>query len=259
MMPGRSQIRRTLRRATLFTRRVASEQLIERRRGIETGRVVDLDALGIESEERVRYEPSGWLDLRRALRGRDVGPDDVFLDLGSGKGRVVLAAARYPFKRVIGVELSEQLNDVARRNLKAMQPKLRCRAVEIVSADVVDYEIPDDVTLVYLYNPFRGAVFDAAMRKLIASVDRRPRTVRVLYRTPLERARLEATGRFRLERVVHGLRPRREWSRYRSLRVYALEPRPGSASAAEDAVSGRAQAGEPGRGEAHGRSQQRAG
>jgi SAM-dependent methyltransferase len=253
-MPGRTRIRRTLRSATLYARRVVSERLIERPRGIETGRVVDLDALGIESEERVRYEPSGWLDLRRALRRRDVGPDDVLLDLGSGKGRVVLAAARYPFKRVIGVELSEELSEVARRNLQAVQPKLRCRAVELVTADVVDYEIPDDVTLVYLYNPFRGAVFDAAMRKLIASVDRHPRTVRVLYRTPLERARLEATGRFRLERVVHGLRPRRSWSQYRSLRVYALEPRLGSAPAAEYAVGGRAQAGEPRRGEPNGRS-----
>src|SRR5437763_11062946 len=67
--------------------------------------------------DRVRYEPSGWGYLARALDPAEVGPDDVFVDFGSGKGRVVYQAGRLPFRRVIGVEVSEELNRIARRNL----------------------------------------------------------------------------------------------------------------------------------------------
>src|SRR3712207_1940229 len=89
-------------------------------RGLEdTGVQVDRDELGIDDPKYNRYEASAWRWVPRALRGRKVGPDDVFVDLGSGKGRVVLAAARFPFKRVIGVEIAESLNEVARANVEA--------------------------------------------------------------------------------------------------------------------------------------------
>ena len=185
---------------------------------------MDLADLGLAEADRVRYEPSGWLDLRGALRRGDVGSDDVFIDFGSGKGRVVLEAARYPFRRVIGVELSEELTSHAKANLEAYRGKLRCRDVEFVTADVVGFEIPDDVTVAYMYNPFRGEVFQTVIEKLIASVERNPRTLHLVYRTPLEQQRLERSGRFELVRVVRALRPSRRWAWYRSTRVYRVAP-----------------------------------
>jgi SAM-dependent methyltransferase len=223
-MTRRQQLRGAVRHATLRARQIVSDGLFERRQGIETGGHVDLEDLGLAGTDRIRYEPSGWLDLRRILRRGDVGPGDVFIDLGSGKGRVVLQAARYPFGRVIGVELSHELTRMARANLEATRQRLRCRDVELVTADMTQYAIPDDVTVAYLYNPVRGESFQAVVDQLIASVDRRPRTVRVIYRTPLEHGRLDATGRFRLMRVARGLRPSRHWAWYRSVRLYALEP-----------------------------------
>ena len=196
--------------------------LIDRWRGIETSRDVDLGALGLGDPDRVRYEPSGWLDLRRVLGAKDVDADDVFIDLGSGKGRVVLAAARYRFARVVGVELSPQLSVVAVRNVEACRHRLRCRDVRLETADLAGYRIPDDVTVVYIYNAFKGELFAAVMDELIASVDRRPRGLRLIYRTALEHDRLMATGRFRLVRVARGLGPGRRWSQKMAIRVYEL-------------------------------------
>jgi predicted RNA methylase len=211
------------REAYLTVRRVSADVLVERRWGTETGRVADLGALGVDAPGRVRYEPSGWLDLRRVLDRADVTADDVFLDLGCGKGRVVLQAARYPFRRVMGVELSPVLRDVAAANVEARRAHLRCRDVELVVADAASFVIPDDVTVIYLYNPFRGAVFEAAVAQMVASLDRAPRRLRVIYRTPLEEPALLATGRFRLERSVAGMRPTRGWAQKMSIRVYVAE------------------------------------
>jgi SAM-dependent methyltransferase len=212
------------RSAYLSLREVLANTLVERRWGTETARVADLGDLGVDAPGRVRYEPSGWLDLRRILRRRDVGASDVFLDLGCGKGRVVLQAAGYPFRRVVGVELSPELCDVARANVAARRDALRCRDVEIVVADAATFEIPDDVTVIYLFNPFRGDVFAAAVEQIVASLERAPRPLRVIYRTPMEEELLLRTNRFRTVRSVRGLRPGRAWSQKMSTRLYVAEP-----------------------------------
>ena len=220
-----TRLRPHARRTYLTVRRTLSSTLIERWTGTETSSEVDLQTLGLAAEGRVRYEPSGWLDLRRILRPGDVAPDDVFADFGSGKGRVVLEAARYPFKRVIGVELSDELTAIAARNVAAAERTRRCGAVELVTSDVLDFEMPDDLTVAYVYNPFSGAIFEGLLTKLIETVDRVPRTVRLIYRTPLEHARVMATDRFRVVRSVRGFRPGRAWAEKMSIRLYELEPK----------------------------------
>jgi SAM-dependent methyltransferase len=145
----------------------------------------------------------------------------VFIDFGCGKGRVVFQAAMYPFRRVIGVELVPDLADVARENIRRALPKLRCKHVEIVTADVVNYEVPDDVTFVYFFDPFHGEIFSAVVAKLLASLRRRPRELTIIYFDPAEEQTLLAAGA-KLVKTTRGLRPTREWSQENSVRVYKL-------------------------------------
>ena len=207
-------------------------RLLERRHGIETLGVIELEELGLAGPGRQRYRPTEWTTLRRILRHREVGREDVFIDFGSGLGRVVYQAAlKYPFKRVIGVELSEQLNDVARRNLARNQERLRCRSVELVAGDVLDYDIPDDVTVAFFANPFQGPIFATVIERLLVSFDSHPRTLRLIYRNPVEHAHLMSTGRFRPVRRLRGMRPGADWSRSNSTIMYVATPGRGLAAA----------------------------
>src|SRR4051794_65114 len=147
----------------------------EWRWSLETRGEVELDEIGVSDPERRRYAPTPWLTLRRILSPREIDADDVFLDYGSGKGRIVFLAARYPFRRVIGVEISERLNAVARANVERNRRRLRCRDVELITADAALFVLPDDVTVVYLNDPFTGSVFQAVLRQIVASLERRPR------------------------------------------------------------------------------------
>jgi hypothetical protein len=211
---------RTLRPAYVFFRD-AGGRYLERRYGIETMRVIPLDELGLDAPDRVYYRPTEWSTLPRILRRRDVGPDDVFVDFGSGLGRVVFQAAlRYPFKRVVGVELSEELNRVAHGNVEHNRARLRCQQVELVTSDVLEFPIPDDMTVAFFANPFQGALFATVIDRLLVSLDRRPRRLRLIYRNPVEHASLMATGRFRPVRRLRGLRPTPEWSRAYSTVMY---------------------------------------
>jgi cyclopropane fatty-acyl-phospholipid synthase-like methyltransferase len=85
--------------------------------------------------------------LPRALRYLGVSDRDTFVDFGCGKGRVVHQAARRPFRRVIGVEISPVLAEVARNGLAARRHQHRCGSVEIVVSDVTQYRVPDDLTI----------------------------------------------------------------------------------------------------------------
>ncbi len=205
--------------------RTASSRLVEWRTGIETEGNIDLRSLGCEAEGRVYYMPSGWTTLPRILPRRDVGPEDVFLDFGSGLGRVVFQAARYPFKRVVGVEVSEQLQATARANIDRNRERLRAGEVQLVTCDAATFEIPDDVTVAYLFNPFTGSLFSKVITNLLESYDRRPRRLRIIYRNPVEHEFLLSTGRVRVVRRLSGLRPTPQWSRSNATFLYEVTAR----------------------------------
>jgi len=207
-------------------RNFLGRRLFERSHAVSTDGRVHLDELGLGAPGRISYTPSAWLTLRRALPRRAVDRDDVFIDYGSGKGRVVLQAAHYPLKRVIGLEISEELNDFARRNLDGFYGRLACERIELVTADVLDYQPPDDVTIAYLYNPFRGEILSTAIERLIESVDRNPRRLRIVYVNPIDHDLLMATGRIELKRRLRGLRPTKSWARSASTHVYEIVPPP---------------------------------
>ena len=168
-------------RKPLGRARRAGFRAFERALNVDTGGEVELEDLNVDAPEREGYEGSGWIDLRRMLRRGEVSPQDVFVDLGAGKGKIVMLAARYQFARVTGVEISEDLNVICRRNLAQGRYKQRAKQVELVTADIAEYEIPDDVTVAYIYNTVRGETFDRVIANLVASVDRRPRSMRVIY------------------------------------------------------------------------------
>jgi precorrin-6B methylase 2 len=155
-----------------------------------------------------------------------VGADDVFADIGAGKGRVVYQAARrYDLKRVIGVELSPELAGEARANLERHRDRLRCDDVEIVTSDALAWEVPDDLTIAYMFRPFTGATFGGMIDNLIASYDRSPRRLRIVYVNPEEHDLIMATGRvrelpMRASMVARVQRYDRYWAR-----LYEVTPR----------------------------------
>lgn len=169
-------------------------------RGLQTaGPEVELDHF---RPDCTHYVPSGWLDLRRALPKRTVRPTDVFVDFGSGKGRMVYQAAKYPFARVVGVEISAKLNELARQNIERNLHRLVCRNIDLVNADAADFEIPDDMTVAYFFIPFTGETFEAVLQNIIRSLDRNPRRLRIIYSYPAPEDRILSTGRFELVRTV---------------------------------------------------------
>jgi Histone methylation protein DOT1 len=194
---------------------------------LRTEGVVWLEELDLanpeRNSERNHYKAVGWSILPRILPAREISSADVFIDYGSGMGRIVYAAAaRYPFQRVIGLEVSGQLNEIARSNLDRNAHLLRCRNVELITADVLDYQPPSDITVAFFANPFTGTTFETAVGRLLDAVQG---PLRIIYANPVEHSMLVQTGRLKVIRRLRGWRPGREWSRWNVTLMYEYDPR----------------------------------
>jgi SAM-dependent methyltransferase len=112
--------------------------------------------------------------------------DYTFIDLGSGKGRTLLMASDYPFRRIVGVELLPSLHQIAQQNVRQYKSESqRCFSLESVCADAAAFPFPDDPLVLFLFNPFP----ESGMRQVVANLEQslraHPRPVYILYHNPL--------------------------------------------------------------------------
>lgn len=128
--------------------------------------------LGFHNDECKHYWPTQFPDFRTIMRALGIEPHEhVFLDYGAGMGRSMILAARYPFRRVLGVEISPELAEIAKKNFHLCRLKLKCRDIEIIICDASQFDPPADVTVFYFNNPFFGKVLTTVLHKLHRHAD----------------------------------------------------------------------------------------
>lgn len=171
-----------------FGRRQASSpnNAFDREFGTDTAGLVPLWKLSVEGPHRQqghRYEASDPNTVREAIENLSIEPENfAFVDIGSGKGLTLLVASEYPFRRIIGVEFSPELDAIAAENIrKYRSPKRKCSDVSSVCADATNYEFPAENTLFYLYNPFSEDVLQRMLENLKASLMRNKREIYLAY------------------------------------------------------------------------------
>jgi SAM-dependent methyltransferase len=104
-----------------------------------------------------RYEGTPVGVIRKLIRRLPIERHRfTFIDLGSGKGRVLLIAGQYPFKSVIGVEFSKTLHDIASSNIgKFVDAGMARTSVTSINADAGAFDFsPFENKIVFCYNPF---------------------------------------------------------------------------------------------------------
>jgi hypothetical protein len=128
----------------------------------------------------------------------------TFLDLGSGKGRVLLMASDYPFRRIVGVELLAALHQIAEQNIAQYRSdSQKCFALESRCADATVFPIPQGPLVLYLFNPFPEAGLRRAIANLEQDLERKPRTVYLVYHNPQLEPVLTEGSRFHRLGATH--------------------------------------------------------
>jgi len=133
----------------------------------------------------------------RWRRCRPIAPIDEFtlIDLGAGMGRALLLAAEYPFRAVVGVEFHPTLARIGRRNLALWRKAGRARApMRMICRDAAEYELPSGPCVVFLFNPFGGAVLRRLLRSWSSRLAGRAGQIDVLYVNNEQESVLERHG-----------------------------------------------------------------
>jgi len=109
----------------------------------------------------------------------------TFIDLGSGKGRTLLMASEYSFRRIVGVEILPELHRIAEQNIHDYSGARRCADVRSVCADACQFTFPEDPLVLYLFNPLSASGLASVLRNLEESLRQVPRPALLLYYNPV--------------------------------------------------------------------------
>lgn len=167
------------------------DYVFDLRRGTDTCTWVPLGGLTIQGANKDRgteYQPTRVMPLRKLFRTLRpmIPPDSVLVDLGCGKGRVLLVASELGFKKVRGVEFAHELIEIARKNCSAQRAATKLDTeYEIVESDVVQYAIREDENIFFMANPFDEMVMRQVLRNITASVQASHRQVFIIYNNPV--------------------------------------------------------------------------
>jgi tRNA A58 N-methylase Trm61 len=172
------------------------ESEFDRQFHVDTGGEIHLSELDIQSPNSAfgnSYQPSPPKIFFEMLGAIDIRHGDyTFIDFGSGKGLVLLLASTYAFRKIIGVEFSPQLHRIAEQNIRNYQnPSQRCWNIELRLGDVLDYRIPEESVVLYLFNPFNEKLVELLVANIRKSLEVKPRSVFVLYKNPIANAVFE--------------------------------------------------------------------
>ncbi len=164
---------------------VLEDFYFEMKYGISTSSIVkceDLDISEASKEHSEEYMPTRIRHFRLLIKVLNFPEKSVFVDMGSGMGRVLLMASLYNFKRITGVEISDRLCEIAGNNIDIFQKKLRRPLnIEIVNVDVLKYEIKNDENVFYFYNPFDNYIMEIIIERVTKSISENPRKVWLIF------------------------------------------------------------------------------
>jgi hypothetical protein len=117
----------------------------------------------------------------------------TFIDLGSGKGRTLLMASDYPFRRIIGAEVIPELHAISLENLQRYQnDQQKCFGLEAWLGDAREFPFPNESMVVYLFNPFPADVLGIVLENLGKTLAASPRESYVIYHNLVHEGVFEA-------------------------------------------------------------------
>jgi SAM-dependent methyltransferase len=108
-----------------------------------------------------------------------------FVDYGSGKGRALLLASDYPFRRIAGIEFSPELHQTALRNMvRYRSPRQLCFGIRSICADAATFDLPEVPCVPFFYDPFGERLMSAVLDRIGDSLARCPRELFIVYCQP---------------------------------------------------------------------------
>jgi len=143
---------------------------------------VDLrhDPTETDTERTHYYADSGGLEFDKLIAGFQITAEDAIVDFGCGKGGVLISLSKFPFAKIVGVEIDPDLVEIANRNLET----LKISNVAVECCDAAAFGPLEEYNYFYFFDPFPCIVMRDVLKNIERSVVVHPRKVTLIYLNP---------------------------------------------------------------------------
>lgn len=177
-----------------------TRKLFDKIRGVKFLTYVDNETAGTDGAVSYWCSPTYAPVIKKILKRYNVGANDVFCDYGCGTGNILRVAKSFPFKTIKGVEISEYVYNIAKKNVE----KMKWNNVEVVNENALYYNDIDDVTFFFFYNPFPESVFIEVVNNITNSIKRVEREIVLIYHNPSCKEIIEKSELFSMIERIEG-------------------------------------------------------
>ena len=124
------------------------------------------------------YEPTHYWHLKEMFKQYPFNAEDHLVDMGCGKGRVVLISALMGCPRVTGIDISPKMIDIAIKNMNKLKAKhLNALTYKLICCDAQSLTIDDNYNKFFFFNPFHLKVFIHIINKIVSSLHNNNRKI----------------------------------------------------------------------------------
>lgn len=132
-----------------------------------------------------RYEAVSFYMLEKLFAAFEkISGKTSIVDLGCGKGRMMIVAPHFRFNNLIGIDFAKEVCEQARANMERIQAQFPDLHWKILNENVEDYHISQDDSVFFMFNPFDESVLKNFLHKLNVSCNQYPRSTYFLYASP---------------------------------------------------------------------------
>jgi len=145
----------------------------------------DLTITNGDRKKASRYEAVSFYMLEKLLTAfKKISGLTSIIDLGCGKGRVLMVAPHFGFTDITGIDFAEELCLQAQMNMREKQKEFPGISWRVINESVENYEIGIRDSVFFMFNPFTEVVLKGFLEKLDASCRQFPRRIYFLYASP---------------------------------------------------------------------------
>ncbi len=163
----------------------------EKKYGIDTIQFNRLKTLSVYGENLMHasiYQGANYFLLEKAFDYlQSINANHTIVDFGCGKGRVLVVAAFYQFRKITGIDFAKALCVSAEQNIAKVQSKYSATDFKVICDDAINYKIKEDEKVFFFFNPFDEVVMLPVVKNILKSLKEKPRSIFIVYLNPLHK------------------------------------------------------------------------
>lgn len=117
---------------------------------------------GFDPKEVKRCTHSNTPYLRESLKSLNISNKDSVIDIGCSKGGALLCMNEFPFKKIDGIEISENLTNIAKNNCSI----LGLTNIGIYNCNALNYKNYNKYNIFYFYN----SLFPKVLKEVLETI-----------------------------------------------------------------------------------------